>query len=673
MKKTSLYIASLGLAAVALGACDNEFERPPMVTPTSTWEANTTIEQLKADYWTAVEGTPTTVGLTAAGDSVVVKGRVCSSDESGNIFKYLFIQGEKEALALSLDFYDIYESYKFGQEIYVNLTGLTIGGYSGLMCVGNGTDDRGRVARCAEAIFTPHAQVHGLPLASKVDTTAVSIATVDAAKTSPEGLQLWQSRLVRFDNVRFEDAGEPFAVGTSPNSRYIIDDAGNRMNVYNSTYSDFKDEILPSGNGSVVGILSYFGTNWQVLLIDANGCIGFNGVSAPVFTPGAGTVKPGTAVSITCQTEGAEIHYTLDGSEPTIQSTLYTEPIVINEALTIKAIATLEGHDASAIITAKYSVSADAPTDGDGSEQKPYSVPQIIAMNPTSNTDAVQSGVWAQGYIVGYMPTGGSSTTLSGAVFGVSGEPATTNLVIAPSKDETDPANCIGIQLVSASVAPGVRDALNLSAHPENLGKLLSIKGDVMKYCGGPAIKNGKEYKLDGEGGGTVTPDPTPSGDAIFSETFLNGNLGQFTATVETSGSWTGWRANTKTPLCAIANSYANGANEAATAWLVSPEINLAGQTSVNIKFEQAYGFYFPTTQESFCTVNIREKGGEWKTLTLTVFPEKGSGNWTGWAENTLDISTFAGKTIEIGFKYVNDGKQSIAWEIRNLTVNGGK
>lgn len=53
--------------------------------------------------------------------------------------------------------------------------------------------------------------------------------------------------------------------------------------------------------------------------------------------------------------------------------------------------------------------------------------------------------------------------------------------------------------------------------------------------------------------------------------------------------------------------------------------------------------------------------------------PEKGSGNWTGWVENTLDISSYAGKTIELAFKYVNDGKQSVAWEIRNLTVNGSK
>ena len=160
----------------------------------------------------------------------------------------------------------------------------------------------------------------------------------------------------------------------------------------------------------------------------------------------------------------------------------------------------------------------------------------------------------------------------------------------------------------------------------------------------------------------------------VFSETFLNGDLGQFASSVTTSGSWTGWRANTSNPLCALANSYVSGNNEAAAADLMSPAIDLTGFTSATITFEQAYGFYFPTKQENFCTVNVRESGNnEWQQLTLTVFPEKGTGNWTGWVENTLDISSFAGKKIEIDFKYVNDGKQSIAWEIRNLVVKGGK
>ena len=645
MKKTSLYIAALGLAA-AFAACDNEFERPPMILPTSDLSANMTIEDFKSAYWSTVESTPQVVGLNEEGDSIIIKGRVCSSDESGNIFKYLMIQGETEALAISLDFYDIFESYKFGQEIYVNVTGLTVGGYSGLMCIGSGIDDRGRVARAAETIFKPHAEANGLPSASLVDTTTVTISRVNQAKSTAEGLQLWQSRLVRFDGVRFENAGEPFAVGTSSNSRYIIDEDGNRMNVYNSTYADFKDDILPSGYGSVVGILSYFGTNWQVLLIDAAGCIDFNSVAAPTFSPTAGTVKPGTAVTLSSATAGAEIHYTLDGSEPTASSAIYSDPIVINENTTIKAIATKEGLDASPVVTAAYVVSDKVVTveEGDGTAARPYNASQAKAKaieNGTSSTDNV--------YVKGYVVSGSINMTYG-----------TGTWVIADNPEGTGET----FELF------GTYNTDNGKFTDENavkVGDLVVAVGPIYNYNGKtPEMSKGHLVSVNGEGGDTPTP---PAGGTIFSETFLNGNLGRFTATVETSSSWQGWRANTNNPLCAIANSYTNGTNEAGTAWLISPEISLADVSSAKISFEMAFGFYFPTEQGEFCTDNVREKGGEWKALTLTVFPPKPEKNWTEWVTNTLDITEFAGKTIEIGFKYNNDGKQSVAWEIRNLTV----
>ena len=664
MKKLSLYIASLGLAAVAFTACDNEFERPPMVVPTSTWEANTTIAQLKQDYWSTLSA-PVTVGLTESGDSVIIKGRVISSDESGNIFKYLMIQDDEEALAFTLDFYDIYQSYKLGQEVYVNVTGLTIGGYSGLMCVGNGTDDRGRVARCAEAIFTPHAQVNGIPNKALIDTVTATIPTVTEALATAEGQQKWQSQLVRFDNVRFEDDGQPYAVGTSSTKRYIIDQDGNRIMLYNSSYADFKDEPLPSGTGSVVGILSYFSPDWQILLNGTNGCIGFNGVSAPVFTPGAGTVKPGTEITLSCPTEVADIYYTLDGTDPSASSTLYTAPIVVNEDVTIKAIAIFEGVT-STVATASYRVSDDAPVEGDGTEAKPYNVAQIIALNPTSTQEAVATGVWAQGYIVGYIPTGGSSTTISLTVFGNNGDVAASNLVIAPSQDETDYNNCIAIQLVSGS---DVRAAVNLADHPENLGKLLTIKGDVMKYCGAAGIKNGDAYKLDGEGGGTVTPQP-PVGGAIFSSlsendaalaagwTIDNVNIGSLAEV------WSWKIYNNKGYL--NASAYSADGNTATETYAVSPVIDLTGTSNPTLSFDHAAKFQ--TTLKTLCGLCIREEGSAtWTALTIPTWPTAGA--WTFVNSGAVSLKDFAGKKVQVAFKYGSSTEGADTWEIKNLEV----
>ena len=238
------------------------------------------------------------------------------------------------------------------------------------------------------------------------------------------------------------------------------------------------------------------------------------------------------------------------------------------------------------------------------------------------------------------------------------------NILMSTNPAASTKEECICIQLVNGS---DVRKALNLIDNPGLLGKKVSVRGDVMKYNSLPGIKNTDAYKIDGQGGGEQ-PD-TPTGEAIFEETFEGGTLGNFTATVETSGSWTGWRANTRSPLCAIANSYVNSVNEAATAWLISPEISLNGVSKATLSFEHAFGFYFPTSQDSFCTVYVREKGGSWNQLTLTNFPAKGTGNWSSFATNTFSLNAYAGKTIEVGFKYYNDGNQSVAWEIKSFKV----
>ncbi|MDE7091424.1 MAG: chitobiase/beta-hexosaminidase C-terminal domain-containing protein, partial [Bacteroidales bacterium] len=76
----------------------------------------------------------------------------------------------------------------------------------------------------------------------------------------------------------------------------------------------------------------------------------------------AGAVKRGTKVEIACTTEGAKIYYTVDGSVPTEKSTEYKEAIVINEAMTLKAIA-IKGEAKSEVAEAAYTIDLTANED----------------------------------------------------------------------------------------------------------------------------------------------------------------------------------------------------------------------------------------------------------------------------------------------------------------------
>ena len=80
-------------------------------------------------------------------------------------------------------------------------------------------------------------------------------------------------------------------------------------------------------------------------------------VSTVTASTASGAVASGTAISLSCATDGATIYYTVDGSVPTIASTVYTTPISITAAKTIKAIAVKTGSNNSAVATFAYTIS----------------------------------------------------------------------------------------------------------------------------------------------------------------------------------------------------------------------------------------------------------------------------------------------------------------------------
>jgi hypothetical protein len=89
----------------------------------------------------------------------------------------------------------------------------------------------------------------------------------------------------------------------------------------------------------------------------------FGKVATPTFLPPDGTLFDTTlAVTVSCATAGAEIRYTLDGSEPTAASTLYTAPITLSATTTIRARASKTGRADSDLAQATYSKSIAPPS-----------------------------------------------------------------------------------------------------------------------------------------------------------------------------------------------------------------------------------------------------------------------------------------------------------------------
>lgn len=277
MKRFNFYL-SLMLLLVFTAACSDEFDQPPMVIPTAEHHANMTIAEFKAKHWQDDRNYIDTVK-----EDEIIHGWVTSSDESGNVYKSLYIMDESGyGLSISINQNSLYNNYRIGQEIVLPLKGYYVGKY-------NGQQQLGYPAWYAagnawEATFLPQAmwesmvELNGLPDMSKVDTLEVSISEFQG-HTDPETLMKYQGRLVRINGVTFDDANgvNTYSEASASTNRNITDSEGQSLTIRNSNYADFRADILPDGEVDVVGLLGSYGTTWQLVLRSASDVIGGGG------------------------------------------------------------------------------------------------------------------------------------------------------------------------------------------------------------------------------------------------------------------------------------------------------------------------------------------------------------------------------------------------------------
>lgn len=91
----------------------------------------------------------------------------------------------------------------------------------------------------------------------------------------------------------------------------------------------------------------------------------FSMVQNPLITPEGGNVFEPVEVIIACPTEGAQIYYTTDGTEPDSLDNLYTAPFMVSQTTTIKAKAFKADLTPSATVSSTYSFPVQVATIAD--------------------------------------------------------------------------------------------------------------------------------------------------------------------------------------------------------------------------------------------------------------------------------------------------------------------
>ncbi len=360
------------------------------------------------------------------------------------------------------------------------------------------------------------------------------------------------------------------------------------------------------------------------------------------------------------------------------------------------AVATVAGDGVTAIVTAvgKGTVKITATADniftaectvvvnigssgggeGNGSAESPYNVAQVLAFFDESGT--LPSSVWANGYIVGgiiYDPVtpGGTdytTTSIDGAedvVFGTNVR--NTAVLIADSKDETDYTKCVVINLPSGNI----RNVVNLKDNAANLKKLLTVKGNVARYFAVPGVRDLTDFILEGYVPPVVPGTPNYTTKFLDETLLTQTSFDKFTA-VSVAGAET-WKFDSK--YGAVMSGYTSGASHANEDWLISPVINLSGQSNVLMSFDHARG------PAGSITVGVQE--GWYKVYATANYTDVASSTWvevvgvyhgtTAWgfvSSGGLTIPSSAiSATTRVAFKYVCSDAASATWEFKNLIV----
>jgi hypothetical protein len=230
------------------------------------------IEELKARH--TLGGTPTAI----MGDTVI-RGIVVADDESGNIYKSIYIQDETGGVNLAIDQVNMYNIMPVGQEVYVEMKGLFIGDYNNGYQIGDTVTDPKYGLEMARYNWAneeyrdslgnysrKHIYPNGTPDLSKVP--APKVIESSNAITSDMYCSLVTLKNIRFTDPKVATGLLPWSTKEQTVNRTAEFSDGSTIVVRTSGYCNFYADFIPTGVGSITGILSIFGSTKQFYIRD---------------------------------------------------------------------------------------------------------------------------------------------------------------------------------------------------------------------------------------------------------------------------------------------------------------------------------------------------------------------------------------------------------------------
>jgi len=288
MKNNKNIVAIFAAAVLLTGCAQTEFDAMSADKLMGVkLETTYTIAKLKTDFMTPnVMFSADSIGSK---NDIVINGIVTSSDNEGNVYKYIVVQEEGEnaqAIKISIDAGSPSGIYPLGQRVSVRCNGLYLGNYAETPQLGvfyeNKTKSPVRIepGRMSKYYADTHISAYGLPEPKAVVADTMTIAEITSTGPSIYG------KLVCIKNAYFtgkekgltiSEANKIFAPTTNgvgyPQSRDITDGTGT-VAIATSEYAKFANRKLPAVTyvGNITAIVGWYhdkaqyAGSWQLTL-----------------------------------------------------------------------------------------------------------------------------------------------------------------------------------------------------------------------------------------------------------------------------------------------------------------------------------------------------------------------------------------------------------------------
>lgn len=246
-----------------LTGCMDNHEYPVDYAPgnASIGKSNTTIDELKEKFQDVTSAN----GIQQIEEDIIISGVVVGDDESGNIYKSLYIHDGTGTMQIGINASGLYAQYPVGQTIVVNCKGLYIGGYGTMAQLGGYY--QGKIGRMQEMIWNEHVRPEGRPVTENpivkrpLVLDEAGLKALDKSK-APYYVRLNDVFISEANGISIYAPEDEADGGNGVNRNLMV--GKTKLAFRNSTYANYSTEIMPTGSIDITGLLTIYNGTWQL-------------------------------------------------------------------------------------------------------------------------------------------------------------------------------------------------------------------------------------------------------------------------------------------------------------------------------------------------------------------------------------------------------------------------